>query len=670
MIVILTEKPKVAEKIAYFLDSKAKAMKKGKVKYFKIMFKGQEALVVPAVGHLFSVAGLDKGFSYPSFNITWKPMYEVNKQSQYTKEYLTLIKEMMAQADVVVCATDYDVEGSLIGYKVAQHLFPHWRDKLMRAKFSAITRKDINEAFSSLTEMDWGNAVAGELRHELDWLYGINLSRALMSALKSVGKFKIMSIGRVQGPALALLAQREEEIAQFKPQPYWQVFVQVRGVTFQHIKQRFNSEEEALDVKRRCQKRAEVINVAEKESALPAPPAFDLTTLQTEAYNAFGFSPAHTLQLAQQLYEAGFISYPRTTSNKLPLTLPLKDIVNKILKQERYADVKPLITRKQPVQGAKDDPAHPAIHPTGEKPVNVSAQAQQLYDLITRRFLAAFADSGKRVNVSVELETGGERFKNSVSFVKRQGWPLIYHFIDFGKVPTQLFKQGEVVEVEKCEVEKKMTKPPKRYSPASIIKELEKRKLGTKATRAVILETLYKRGYIEGKKSIKVTPFGMAVYNALKKHAPLILDEHLTREFEDKMEEVMHNVEKKDEILEQGKAVLSQVLAMLKNEEKALGQSLYEGMEASNVLGKCPNCGGQIRIINYKGKRFAGCSSYPQCKTTYPLPQKGEITAVGQCETCGAPVIRLRVKRKTMEFCINPQCKSKQGDGRVSQSNS
>ncbi len=663
MILILAEKPKVAEKIARFLGKNIKRKREGQVVYYEFDRDGERIVVAPAVGHLFTVAEKERTNTYPTLNIKWVPIYEANKKAGYTKQYLDVLKKLCASADQLICATDYDVEGSLIGYKIASFCFPKGNERVKRMKFSAITPRDIENAFKSLEGMDVENAMAGELRHELDWLYGINLSRALMSSLRQMGKFKVMSIGRVQGPALAILAKREEEIKAFKPTPYWQVFAEARGIIFKHKQDRFLKEKEAKKAKEETKSPMKIIKCEKKEQTLFPNPPFDLTTLQTEAYAAFGFSPSFTLQLAQTLYENSLISYPRTTSQKLPSTLPLKSIIQRLSNIPTYSSFAKSILEnyKGPRQGKKDDPAHPAIHPTGIF-AEMGKDEKKLYDLITRRFLACFMPPTTRVNLVLEGRANTQEYVFKNSFVKKEGWILAYPFVNLGKEIDLEIEKGDLLNISKTWIEKKMTSPPKRFTQASIIKELEKRNLGTKATRAAIIDTLYTRGYIKGKKSIEVTPFGLAVYHALKKNAPLILDEALTRTFEEKMEKIEQKKLDKEVVLEDGLKVLKEILDEVKEHEKDMGRDLLNALNETedNVIGKC-ECGGSLKIINYKGKRFVGCSNYPNCKKTYPLPQKGRVEPTGKvCEICKTPIIKVKIKgKKTFETCLSPSCWNK-----------
>src|SRR3989344_3172582 len=220
---IITEKPSAASKIAEALaDGKPiKESEKG-VPYYKITHGKKDIIVSCAVGHLFRVDEKQKnGWAYPVFDIQWTASSE-RKQSAYTQKYAQVIKKLAKQADEFTVACDYDIEGEVIGLNVIRFLCN--QKDAGRMKFSTLTKPDLLKAYDHKSKsLDWGQAYAGETRHFLDWMYGINTSRALTAAIKTSGMFKIMSTGRVQGPALKIIVEREKEIQIFKPVPYWQL---------------------------------------------------------------------------------------------------------------------------------------------------------------------------------------------------------------------------------------------------------------------------------------------------------------------------------------------------------------------------------------------------------------------------------------------------------------
>jgi DNA topoisomerase-1 len=356
-------------------------------------------------------------------------------------------------------------------------------------------------------------------------------------------------------------------------------------------------------------------------------------------------------------------SYPRTSSQKLPKDENyIKDILTKISKHgdyKKYAEII-LNENRKPIEGKKSDPAHPAIHFVDIPKEPLSDDEKKLYDLIVRRTLATFWDDAEREYINVLLNIGGENFKLSGSRTVKEGWHEIYYFTKFDEKELPSLRKNSKISVEKINIERKETKPPKRYTMASIIKELESRELGTKATRADIVEKLVKRGYLIDDGSLKVTDLGIAVIETLKKYCPEIIDEQMTRELEKKLDRLQKRTIKKETVLKDAENKLRKILEEVKKKEKEIGKELVEKIDATNkslkTIGKC-KCGGDLIIIRTKGKkRFIGCTNYPECTITYPLPQKGRIKVLNEtCEVCGCPMISIDKQK----VCINPDCPSK-----------
>src|SRR3989338_598727 len=243
-ILIVSEKPSAARKIAAALSGgKARPSGKGKVQYLEFKHRGEDVFVAASVGHVYGIKQKTPGSGYPVFDIRWIPLWEVDEGASYTKDYLAVLRNLARDADEVVNACDFDAEGSLIGKKIIEFNAPN--AKHSRMKFSTLTAPELQDAFENRGPLDLPQALAGEARHELDWLWGINISRALMAAIKKAGIFRVLSVGRVQGPALAFLSKREKEIAAFKAKPYWQLFAHLEGTLFEYVGGKFWEEAHA-----------------------------------------------------------------------------------------------------------------------------------------------------------------------------------------------------------------------------------------------------------------------------------------------------------------------------------------------------------------------------------------------------------------------------------------
>jgi DNA topoisomerase-1 len=365
-----------------------------------------------------------------------------------------------------------------------------------------------------------------------------------------------------------------------------------------------------------------------------------------------------------------------------------------------------------PKEGPREDSAHPAVYPTFEigDLKKMTAQQKKLYDLIVRRFLSVFGDEATRESNTVTLDVNGNKFFLVGKRTLESGWTKYYEpYLATEELILPELKIDQVLKVLKLEELAKETQPPGRYSQGSILKELEKRDLGTKATRAEILQTLYDRRYILGK-SIMVTKLGEAVVKALKEYSPRILSEELTRKFEEEMEEVYNGKKKKEDVVEEAKDTLTDILKEFKENEKKIGKKLLEGLVEARaeerLLGTCPNCKtGELRVMfsRFTKKRFVGCSNYfrcakcgftrnackckceicgqpkgkckdswkdkkwnPTCQTGFPLPAVGLITPMHKaCEVCGLPMIQVwRKGSRPFRMCINHKCKSKENWGK------
>ncbi len=664
---VITEKPQAAWKIASALG---KSTKKSinRVPYYEVDRKGEKIIVACAVGHLFTLAQKNSGSKIPVFDLVWIPNFYVRK-NDFSKKYYNALSKLVKNAGVLTVATDYDIEGEVIGLNVVRFIAA--QPDAGRMKFSSLTEKELNQSYENKkTSINWGQAIAGETRHFLDWFYGINLSRALMDSLKSIGKFKVMSIGRVQGPTLKIIVKKEKEIQAFKQKPYWQVFITLENPKIELIHNKDIFRKEELKKFENLVGKTGKAETKKFQKILPPNPPFNLTALQTESYRLFGINPGKTLAIAQNLYLAGLISYPRTSSQKLPSSINYKETLQKLAKKYNVGN---LITREKPVEGKKTDPAHPAIYPTGEnKGTDIQAlpgNEKRIYDLIVRRFLSLFMSDAVVENKKIKAEIEDLTFTKKGLSIKEKSWMQIYPVkIKEKEIPDL----NRAVKVSDLKIEEKETQPPKRYTPASLVSLLEKKNLGTKATRAAILETLYQRGYIQGQ-SIKATPLGISLIDTLEKHSPIIIDESLTKDFEKEMEAISASkkghTEKKEKIINKAKKTIRKIIKQFTKKQEKIGEEISQAnqifikqqREESKLETFCPVCRkGKLRISYSKKTRryFVSCNSYPECKNTYSLPPNGLIKKSDEiCEYCGFQKLMLIKKgRRPWIFCFNPEC--------------
>ena len=661
---IITEKPSSAEKIASAL-SEGRIEKKASLGayYYIIERGGKELVVAPAVGHLFVLGEKKKaGWTYPVFSAEWKPAY-ASKAAPWSKKYFKNLEKVSKKASGFISACDYDIEGSTIAWNIIRFICKAKDGK--RMKFSTLTKEDLVKAYEEASpHLDFENIEAGLARHKMDFLWGINTSRALTLSLKEAGSFKILSTGRVQGPTLHALNEREREIKSFVPVPYWELeltgIVSGEELKASHVQGKFWKKNEAKTIHSKCKGKDGAVESLEKKQYEQKPPfPFDLTTMQREAYKNFSYSPKQTLDIAQALYEQALISYPRTSSQKLPAKLGLKGIIQKLKKQKAYsAHCSKLLEKSlKPNEGPKKDSAHPSIFPTGATPKSLQPAQKKLYDLIVKRFLSVFAQPALRERAKAVIAVEGEHFQTEGFRTLQPEWIEIYSpYAKFKEVLLPPLKEGERVQNKELDLLDKQTTPPSRYTQATVLKEMEKLGLGTKSTRSNIIQTLYDRGYIEDK-SIVVTTLGSSVIEALEKHCKEIVSIDLTRHFENEMEAIHQGRKKKEEIIAEAEKRLKKTLKEFKKHEKGIGKTLQEGLKevlkADSTIGPC-SCGSSlIKRRSRAGKPFVGCTGYPKCRETFSLPHNGSIKPQKVKCKCGLFILSVkRAGKRPWNLCV------------------
>ena len=398
---IITEKPDAANRIAMALDTDGKPKKtvSNGVPYYQA-YRDGNIVVVPALGHLYTISSKLKGRSYPVFDYQWVPRYQAERRAYRIRVWLKVIAQLAKEADGFVDACDFDLEGSIIGYTILKYACGGKETTAKRMKYSTLTKEELQESYSHLQPtLDFALVEAGLTRHEVDWLYGINLSRALTQAAKNCsGQYATLSTGRVQGPTLRFLEAREKTINCFVPTPYWSITakININGTELEvEYTKPLETKAEATAIKDASKTREgqiETVDVKEFSKSPPVP--FDLGALQSEAYRIFKYTPMRTSSIAQHLYLSALISYPRTSSQKLPPSIGYKDILKKLGKSAAYSKHTAELLSKpklKPNEGKKFDPAHPAIYPTGNLPEKtLDAAERNIFDLIVKTIFGSF----------------------------------------------------------------------------------------------------------------------------------------------------------------------------------------------------------------------------------------------------------------------------------------
>ena len=602
----------------------------------------------------------------PAKLVSAKPEKTVSRSAG---RIMSALKQLAASVDEVIIATDYDREGELIGLEAVDHAKV---DKpLRRARFSALTKGEVEGAFADLVDVDRKLATAAETRQYIDLAWGASLTRFMSLASGQRGS-DFLSVGRVQTPTLALIVDRDRQIAEFVPTPYWLVGASLRkGAEFKasHTEGRFDDKEKAQAVVARAKTAQEALvkGVEEKENSEYPPAPFSTTMFLAEATKR-GLSASHAMKVAEDLYTDGYISYPRTDNTVYPRSLSLRGILEKLRKSEFSREADEILSQEtlRPSRGKTSTTDHPPIHPVdAATKTELKGARWTVYELVTRRFLATLAPVCRSVTTKVELDIGGEPFLSEGYRIVDPGWRRYYPYFRVQEVALPELKADDRTAVLKVQSTEKKTQPPARYTQGTLIQEMERQGLGTKSTRHEAMQKLVDRKFIQGAK-LEPTESGKAVVSALEDHARLhheykITDSKMTAHLEMEMDLIAKGERIQPDVVEESQAMLEDILDVLERNKKEIGDDIRSALRRQRSLGKCPKCEtGEIVEIRMKGgDTFAGCSRYPECRNTYPLP-KGLLVLPGEkaCEVCNAPMIKTVSKGQSpMVVCIDPKCK-------------
>jgi DNA topoisomerase I len=671
MRLIISEKANAAKKIAQFLaEGPVKDGKHRSVPHHTFTWKGEESVSVGLKGHVLNP-------EYPEEYSNWQKVEpselidaEILK-SVSEKGVANAVQSLAKKADRVVIATDFDREGELIGVEALSLVFeanPKLVDHVERSRFSALTKGEVTRAFDDLLEVSKELADAGEARQDIDLIWGATLTRWVSRATKRYGS-AFLSVGRVQSPTLVLIAERERERRAFVSEPYWEIEATLKngGGPFgvRHAAGRFKEEAAARAAFENLTDAATVTEVKQKSATRPPPTPFNTTGFLTAAAS-LGISPSRASRIAEDLYTDGYISYPRTDNTVYPRSLDLREILGYLKRVEGagpYAEKLLASGELSPTRGKRETTDHPPIYPTGYASKKALRDDQwKIYQLVVRRFLATLSGPARTLRTTLRFESGGEPLTTSGTVVTEEGWLGVYFY---GRRPDEelpRLNEGDEVAVVEAEVLSKETQPPGRYGQGRLIKLMEDLGLGTKATRPNIIQNLYDRGYVHDDPLIP-TEKGIAVAQALKDFASEIASHEMTAELEKSMDAISEGRISKENVVDESRDVLRRVYENLTESEKEFADIVWDGIRGDETLGKCPESGHNliIRRNRKSGKRFVGCEGYPECRVTYPLPQKGTIIPMGtQCDACGSPEIKVLGGKRPWVTCINMDCPKKQ----------
>ncbi|MFC4269509.1 type IA DNA topoisomerase [Polaribacter marinivivus] len=656
MKVCIAEKPSVAREIANILGAKTK--RDG-------FYEGNGYAVTYTFGHLCTLLEpKDYKPHWKSWDLNNLPMLperfdtKVNGDAGIKKQF-NIVKSLFEKAEVIINCGDAGQEGELIQRWVINQC--NYKGEVKRLWISSLTEEAIKEGFQNLeSSKKYDNLYyAGYSRAIGDWLLGLNATR--LYTVKFGGYKQVLSIGRVQTPTLAMLVNRYKEIRDFKPQPYWELQTTYRNTLFNYEDGRFLKKEDGqILADKVAQSEFEIVSVTKKKGKEYAPKLFDLTGLQVYCNNKFGFSADDTLKIVQKLYEMKVVTYPRVDTTFLPNDLYPK--VHGILsKLTNYSELtQPLLGKKikktKRVFNDKKVTDHHAIIPTGIQG-NLQYNQQQVYDIITKRFIAVFYPDSDVSNTSVMGKAAEVPFKTTGKEIINKGWRVVFE-TEESKVKKELnqqltlpsFIKGEKGFHEPSFLEKE-TKPPRNFTEASLLRAMEtagkqvdddemrelmkENGIGRPSTRASIIETLFRRKYIERKKKLVVpTQTGIDLINIIDNE--LLKSAELTGRWEKRLKEIergefnagtfINNMKKMvDELVYEvrsnssKKRISSNTSVISSAVENSTKSKTKKSIKSKTVAGKtCPKCKtGKL----LKGSSAYGCSEYKN-NCSFKIPFK------------------------------------------------
>ena len=563
-------------------------------------YLGKEYDVLASVGHVRDLPKSNK--DAVDIEGGFIPRYVVSAEK---REVIERINKAATKAEEVFLATDPDREGEAIAWHIKEAV---GLKKPKRVVFHEITKTAIEEALTHPRTIDEHLREAQEARRVLDRIVGYDLSGLIWKKVRYG-----LSAGRVQSPALRILAEREREIQAFIPETYYvlDAVFKAKGGSFPAVcVEEPATAEEATRIVTLGEKASwKVASVTERaEERNPRPP-FTTSTMQQVASTRLGFSPSRTMRAAQKLYEAGHITYMRTDSVSLA-----KEAIGKLLgvvEKEFGKDYAQIRTYKTKSKNAQE--AHEAVRPTdpGRTLAGATSDEQKLYELIRIRALASQMAAAKVLRTSVKAESDADipLFSANGSRVIFPGWLALDTRARGEDTELPKLTEGEALSVVSLGSLEKQTEPPNRYTEAGLVKELEKRGIGRPSTYASIMKTIQDRGYVEKNgRTLMPTATGMVVSGWLEEHFTEYVSDSFTAEMEDELDEIARG--------ERGyEATLKEIYTPIKKAVQA-----KDKIPKATSLGEapvdfpCPLCGAQMEFKLGRGGIFMSCTRYPDCE--------------------------------------------------------
>lgn len=612
-------------------------------------FLGEEFKVVSSMGHVRDLPKSELGVDVEH---DFQPHYLIAKGKKKTT---TMLKKAAREADLLFLATDPDREGEAIAWHILEVTKA---PKAQRVVFHEITEEAIAEAFAHPRELDLKLVDSQQARRILDRLVGYQLSPLLWRKVRAG-----LSAGRVQSVAVRLIVEREREREAFKPQEYWEIEARLQKGEQQTFtaklvekggkKITLGGKEEADQVVAELKEADyEVVKVEKKERRRYPYPPFTTSTLQQAAVNVLGFSAARTMRVAQNLYEAGLITYHRTDS----VTLSEKALkgIRGFIRKEYGSSYLPEIANRYKTRVRLAQEAHEAIRPTKvelrAESLEAGGDEKKLYELIWRQAVACQVVPAVYEQVNVEIKADGYLFKVVGSKLLFDGFTRVTGGAGEDKgLPEQ--KVGDKLSLVELLPSQHFTEPPPRYTEATLVKALEEEGIGRPSTYAPIISTIQGRGYVskEGNQ-LRPEDVGIVVSDLLVAYFPKVVDLSFTARMEEELDEIAKGERQWVPVVAEFYEPFAKDLEKAQqNIDKSSVTTLEETAES------CPECGKPLVVKLGKYGRFYSCSGFPECKFTKPF-----IETIGmKCPGCseGEVIVRRTRRGKIFYGCSRyPKC--------------
>jgi len=697
MRLIVTEKNNSAKKIAEILsDGQAKDDKAYKVPFYTWSDGDGEQMTIGLKGHVMNPAFPDGYSNWQQTDLHELIDADLIKEPT-DKNVVRAIRKVAKDADQIVIATDYDREGELIGLEALEQIVDAnpavtegdiaTQPRVKRARYSALTKEEIQRAFGDLDDLAYDLAYAGAARQDIDLIWGATLTRAVSLATRRFGS-NFLSVGRVQSPTLALIVERELERRAHVAKPYWELLARFQhpdgAFEAHHATDRFWEKAEAEAALAGTESPGVVKEVSSKRNSRRPPTPYNTTAFTTDASSRLGLTPSAAMRIAEDLYMDGFISYPRTDNTVYPRSLNTRELVSSLVRIPDFDAAAPLLdTDLTPTRGKKETTDHPPIYPAqAVYPNALDGSKRRVYELVVRRFLATFSPPMITESTRADIEAGAESYFVRGSVVVDPGYAGIYTYARSSDDEIPKLEEGQelALDGEPWLVDKE-TQPPARISQGKLVEMMEERGLGTKATRADIIQKLYDRGYVFSNPP-EPSETGIAMYKAFNEYVPRMATPEMTAELEQDMDQIAAGETSRDEVLRISREMLHSTTSDLQERREDLAKQIWAGMDEDKFLGPCKVCEeagrkhedgspNRLRIIALKGgKRMYGCEGWDRdnpespdsCQVSGPLPGRGyDLWRLEEsCSICGE-MPRLTVKGfrgRPWKLCLNDDCPS------------